>query len=373
MSETQLSETQAGPAPAFEITTSRNFLGWLADERLSLAFTTYQTGKMFLLGLQPGGKLSVFERTFNRCMGMCSTDGGQTLWMSSLYQLWRFENLLERGQATREGYDRMYVPIKGHTTGDVDIHDLVIERRPADQGGDRPLFACTLFNCLATTSETHSFKPLWTPPFISGLAPEDRCHLNGLAAEPETGKPRFVTCVSRSDVADGWRDRREGGGVVVDVTTNELIAEGLSMPHSPRLHTEFPDKLWLVNSGTGFLGYVDLKTGKFEEVAFLSGYGRGMAIAGPYAIVGLSTCRENRTFSGLPLDKNLADRDAEPRCGLQVIDLRTGESPHWVRMGGILKELYDVVALPGIIRPMAIGFKTDEIRRMLRLEEMGSL
>ncbi len=368
-----MSETQAGPAPAFEITTSRNFLGWLADERLSLAFTTYQTGKLFLLGLQPGGKLSVFERTFNRCMGMCSMDGGQTLWMSSLYQLWRFENLLERGQATREGYDRLYVPIKGHTTGDVDIHDLVIERRPADQGGDRPLFACTLFNCLATTSETHSLKPLWTPPFISGLAPEDRCHLNGLAAEPETGKPRFVTCVSRSDVADGWRDRREGGGVVVDVTTNELIAEGLSMPHSPRLHAEFPDKLWLVNSGTGFLGYVDLKTGKFEEVAFLSGYGRGMAIAGPYAIVGLSTCRENRTFSGLPLDKNLADRDAEPRCGLQVIDLRTGESPHLVRMGGILKELYDVVALPGIVRPMALGFKTDEIRRMLRLEEMGSL
>jgi len=319
---------------------------------LSLAFTTYQTGKMFLLGRQPDGRLSVFERTFNRCMGLCTGDqhsqngghGAQTLWMSSLYQLWRFENVLPPGQLTRDGYDRLYVPMLGNTTGDIDIHDMVVPRDSnADAGeeiNDGPVFACTLFNCLGTTSDTHSFKPLWKPPFISQLAAEDRCHLNGLAVDPETNQPKFVTCVSRSDVADGWRDRRESGGVVVDVETD------------------------------GFLGYVDLKTGQFEEVTFLSGYGRGMAIVGPYAIVGLSTCRENRTFSGLPLDANLDKRDAEPRCGLQVIDLRTGESPHWVRLGGILKELYDVVALPGVVRPMALGFKTDEIRRMLRLEDM---
>ncbi len=188
-----------------------------------------------------------------------------------------------------------------------------------------------------------------------------------------TTNPRYVTAVSKSDVADGWRDRREGGGVVVDVVTDEIITEGLSMPHSPRLHADFPGKLWLVNSGTGFLGYVDLSSGKFEEVAFLAGYARGMAFAGPYAVVSLSTCRENRTFSDLPLDENLRERDAEPRCGLQVIDLRTGESPHWVRMSGLLQELYDVVALPEVVRPMALGFKTDEIRRMLRLAEPGSL
>lgn len=356
------------PQPGFEITTSRNFLGWLTDERLSLALTTYQTGKLFLIGAQPNGRLSVFERTFNRCLGLAGDS--QRLWMSSLYQLWRLENVLAPGQATRDGYDRLYVPMLGHTTGDVDIHDLTIEQTGERE---RPVFVCTLFNCLATTSETHSLQPLWKPPFISALAPEDRCHLNGLAGDPTNGVPRYVTCVSRSDVADGWRDRREGGGVVIDVASNEIVAEGLTMPHSPRLHKDFPGKLWLINSGTGFLGYVDLETGRFEEVAFLSGYGRGMAIVGPYAVVGLSTCRENRTFSGLPLDANLAARDAEPRCGLQVIDLRDGSSPHWVRLGGVIKELYDVVALPGVKRPMALGFKTDEIRRMIRLDNVGSL
>lgn len=353
-----------------EVTYSRDFVSWLADEKLSLALTTYQTGKLILFGRQPDGRLSIFERSFNRCMGLCRSDAvgiSQTLWMSSLFQLWRLENVLEPDQVTPEGYDRLYVPMLGHTTGEIDVHDIVVGTNSSNGGVERPIFACTLFNCLATTSDTHSLTSLWKPPFISQLTPEDRCHLNGVAADPISGRPRYVTCISRSDVADGWRDHRVGGGVVIDVTTDEIVADGLTMPHSPRLHPDYPGKLWLVNSGTGYFGYVDLATGSFEEIAFLPGYARGMTFVGPFAVIGLSACRENRTFSDLPLNKNLDLRGAEPRCGLQVIDLRTGESPHWMRMTGLVKELYDVVALPGVLRPMALGFKTDQIHRMLRL------
>ena len=106
------------------------------------------------------------------------------------------------------------------------------------------LFVNTLFSCLATTSETHSFAPLWRPPFVSRLAAEDRCHLNGLAMRD--GRAAYVTAVSRSDVADGWRDRREGGGVLVDVATGETLLAGLSMPHSPRWHD---NRLWLLELG----------------------------------------------------------------------------------------------------------------------------
>jgi hypothetical protein len=52
-----------------------------------------------------------------------------------------------------------------------------------------------------------------------------------------------------------------------------------------------------------------------------------------------------------------------------VIDLKTGDIVHNLRIDGIVEELYDVVVLPGIRRPMAIGFKTDEVRRILTLEE----
>lgn len=344
---------------SLEINSSRQFTHWMLEQQLSLAFTTYQAGKLFLLGLQPNGRLSVFERTFNRCLGLWSN--GQTLWMSSLYQLWRFENVLERGQ-TAGGYDRLYVPQVGYTTGDLDIHDVTVE------ANGRVVFVNTLFGCLATTSETHSFVPLWKPPFLSKLAAEDRCHLNGVALED--GRVAYATAVSQSDVADGWRDRRHDGGCVIDVRSDEVIATGLSMPHSPRVYR---DKLWLLNSGTGHFGFIDRSSGRFEQVAFCPGYLRGLSFHGDYAIVGLSKSRENKTFSGLALDENLRAGDAEARCGLQVIDLRTGDVVHWIRMEGVVTELYDVVSLPGVIRPQALGFKTDEIRRVLRVGEIQSL
>jgi hypothetical protein len=52
-----------------------------------------------------------------------------------------------------------------------------------------------------------------------------------------------------------------------------------------------------------------------------------------------------------------------------VIDLRTGDIVHWLRLDGVVTELYDVVALPGAIRPMALGFRTDEIRRVITVAE----
>ncbi len=349
-------DTKAAQAalPKFELLPSRQFPEWLAENNLSLAFTTYQAGKVFFVGLQPNGRLSVFERSFNRCMGLWSN--GQSLWMSTLYQLWRFENALGPGE-TNDGYDRTFVPQVAYTTGDLDIHDL-------GMGSDgRLIFVNTVFSCLATFSEAKSFRPLWQPGFVSKLAPEDRCHLNGLAMQD--GAPTHVTAVSESDVPDGWRDRRTGGGIVIDVRSNMIVGRGLSMPHSPRLHG---GTLYLLDSGTGRFGTLNPATGGFEEIAFCPGYLRGLAFHGRFAIVGLSQPRENKTFSGLPLDEALARKNADPICALMVIDLKTGAIAHWLKMEGVLHELYDVVALPGIRRPQAVGLKTDEIRRILTIE-----
>jgi uncharacterized protein (TIGR03032 family) len=217
-------------------------------------------------------------------------------------------------------------------------------------------------------SERYSFAPLWRPAFVSRLAAEDRCHLNGLAMRD--GQPRYVTVCSRSDIADGWRDRRRDGGCVVDVATGDVLADGLSMPHSPRVRG---DTLWLLESGTGWLGSVDVSAHRatesdaFRRTTMCPGYARGLALHGDFAIVGLSKPRENKTFSGLKLQEELALRDAEPRCGLAVIDLPTGDIVHWLWIDGIVAELYDVVALANVRRPMALGFKTDEIRRTISM------
>src|SRR5262245_61761155 len=231
----------APPAAPLEVRTSRHFLTWLAESRTSLAFTTYQTNRLFLIGLKPDGRLSVFERNFDRPMGLHATS--ERLIMSTRFQIWTFDDALPPGEQ-HDGFDRVYVPRHARTTGDVDTHDIAVDRE------GRTVFVNTAYSCLATTSERYSFKPLWQPPFVSRLAPEDRCHLNGLAMGDD-GAPAYVTAVSRSDVAAGWRERRHAGGMVVDARSGEIVLEDLSMPHSPRLHQ---GKLWVLNSGTGDLG-----------------------------------------------------------------------------------------------------------------------
>ena len=247
------------------------------------------------------------------------------------------------------------MPVTGHTTGDVDIHDI------ARDAAGRPIFVATRFNCLATLAERASFTPLWRPPFIDRLAAEDRCHLNGFAAQD--GRPAFATCVAATNLAEAWREHRRDGGIVIDVASGETVAHGLSMPHSPRLHR---GRLWLVQSGTGEFGHVDLATGRFEPVCFLQGFARGLAFVGDHAVIGVSRPRENRTFDGLALNERLEREGVGPLCHLAVVNLVTGDVEHRLIIEGVVEELYDVAVLPGVIRPSVIGFRSDEIRRTIR-------
>jgi len=189
-----------------------------------------------------------------------------------------------------------------------------------------------------------------------------RCHLNGLAMQD--GATRYATAVGASDVADGWREHRTGGGLALDVQSGEVACADLSMPHSPRLHE---GRLYVLNSGTGEFGWVDQAAGRFEPIAFCPGYLRGLAFLGGHAVVGLSLPRDNRTFTGLPLDAALAARGAEARCAVMFIDLATGDAVHWIRFDGVVKELYDVAVLPGVTRPAAIGFLGEEINRFVTI------
>lgn len=346
------------PKSSLEIIASRHLTNWLAEQNISLAFTTYQTCRLLLLGLNPAGQLSGYERIFDRVMGLYATT--DRLYLSSKYQLWQLDNVLAPGQL-HNGYDKLYIPRIAHTTGDLDVHDIAV-----DSNG-RVIFVSTLLNCLATLSDRHSCTPIWKPPFISQFVNEDRCHLNSMAMVD--GQPRYLTAVSQSDVVDGWRDKRDNGGCVIDIQANQVILTGLSMPHSPRW---YQGKLWVLNSGTGDFGYVDLEKGVFESVAFCPGYMRGLAFWHNYAIIGLSKPRE-RTFSGLALDKHLAAKGVEPRCGLMIIDLLTGNVADWLRLEGVVTELYDVQVLPQVKRPMALGFQTDEIQRLITLAPVEPL
>jgi uncharacterized protein (TIGR03032 family) len=345
--------SESSPAGGVAISGSPGLLEWLDRECLSLAFTTYQTNRLFLLGRRDG-RFAGCERLLDRPMGLHAS--ADRLLVATRYQLWRFENVLAPGER-HEGADRLYVPRAAQVIGEVDAHDL----GPMADG--RTLFVNTLYSCLAVPSARHSFEPVWRPPFVSRLAPEDRCHLNGVAMEG--GSPRYVTAVSRSDVHSGWRERRHDGGVVIDVATGEPVVSGLSMPHSPRLHR---GELWVLDSGHGNLCRVDLAAGRVEPIAFCPGYLRGLTLHRDWAVVGLSKPRD-RAFQGLPLQEELERRDADPRCGIQVIELATGNVAHWVEIGDPVAELYDIAILEGVEQPRALGFRTDELRRTITFED----
>lgn len=321
--------------------------------RTSLAFTSYQSGQLFLVGLLPNGSVSFNQQNFVRAMGICRD--GDRLWLGSLYQLWRLENMLRPGEHGNGSFDTVFVPREGRTIGDIDIHEIGI------LADGQPIFVNTKYSCLATLDPVHSFRPYWRPPFISKLAAEDRCHLNGLAMVD--GRPAYVTAISQTDVLSGWRARREAGGVIIEVESGRIVTDQLSMPHSPRVAN---GTLYALDSGRGQLISVDPETGEKTDIAFCPGFLRGLAIHNNFAIVTSSKPRDGN-FRDLELQRELARRDGEAWCGIFVIDLRTGDLAEWIRLEGDIAELFDVSALPGRNCPMSLGVGSNEVRSTITI------
>jgi uncharacterized protein (TIGR03032 family) len=338
-----------------QISVSRGLAEWLLRNRTSFAFTSYQTGQLFLAGVLANGTISFNQQNFTRAMGICYQPG--RLYLGALHQVWRLENMLRPGQLANQQFDMALVPRNAQTTGDVDVHEI-----GTDKAG-RVLFVNTKYSCIATLDLNHSFRPVWKPAFISKLAPEDRCHLNGMAMHE--GRPRYVTAVSRSDIVNGWRERRHEGGVLIDVETDRIVTDQLSMPHSPRVHG---NAVLALDSGRGQIIRIDPETGAKTDIAFCPGFLRGMALHNGHALVTVSKPR-NGTFTGLALDGEMRARDAEPWCGVLVVDVASGSIVEWIKLEGFITELFDVAVLPGVRCPMSIGPETLEIRSTITFDE----
>jgi len=357
--ESKNTPTQAPPTAADEtgkidINFSQGLAPFLAANDISIGFTSYQTGRLYLVGHGTDGKLALHEAVYPQAMGVIGD--ADRIYLGTLTQVVRMENVLAAGQIANEAHDKVYVPRNMQTTGNIDIHELGIREN------GRILFVNTRHSCLCEPSVTHSFKPVWKPEFISKLAPEDRCHLNGLAMV--NSAPKYVSAVCRSDVVDGWRDRRHDGGVIIDVETDEIITDGLSMPHSPRV---YDGKVWVLNSGTGELGYLQPGDNAFTPVAFFPGFLRGLAFHNHHAFVTLSKPRHGR-FEGLELDEKLKEKDADAWCGIQIVSLTSGDVAQWLRFDGAITELFDICILPGVKNPITLGPNSTEIRDFLTIE-----
>jgi uncharacterized protein (TIGR03032 family) len=342
-------------APALrrlKIAHSRDFAAWLAARRIAIALSTGSAGRLALVGAAPEGKLSIFLRAFDGAYGLHAT--GQTLLLATAFQIWRFENTVAPGRDA-SGYDKLFVPRLAYTTGDVRCGDLGF----AADG--TILFANTLFSCVAAASAEFSFTPVWRPPFITRLLPEDRCHLTGFALE--SGLLRYVSAAGPSDQPGGWTRGIANAGLVMDAATGDTVARGLALPVAPRLHG---GRLWLGEAASGLFGFIHLDTAAFEEVAFCPGWLAGLAFVDGFAVVATSIARNGRGMGGLPLEHNLETYGAKAQTALCVVDLASGEVAHWLRFDG-LTEIRDVAVVPETVRPAALGLDGEDIRRVLSI------
>jgi len=335
------------------ISISEGFSELLSKLNISLAFSSYQTGQLILVGRLPGGQISLNQQNFDHAMGLAWQ--GRRLYLATQTQIWRFEDLLNPGETGNTVHDAILVPRNAHTTGDLDVHEIGIR-----QDGS-PLLVATRFNCLAALDSRFSFEPIWRPPFVSEISKGDRCHLNGLAMQ--NGMPHLVTVIGESNVVDGWKSGRRAGGQLLSVPDGKVIARDLSMPHSPRIANSM---YYLLESGRGFLISIEPGNGRKTDIAFCPGFARGLAIHGDHAFVTLSKPRDDQ-FSGLSLDDELTARNEQARCGVMVIDLRSGALLEWIYFDGRIRELFDIAVLPGVRCPTALGPGTEEIRNNIRM------
>jgi len=312
-----------------------NFPDLLRELGGCLIVSTYQAGKLVILR-PDGNSINTHFRAFNRPMGMAADR--QRLMLGALMEIVEFRNMPDVARRLHDPprHDAVYMARRGHITGAIDIHEMAWDADGAIW------FVNTAFSCLCTLDTKSSFVPRWRPRFVSHYAPEDRCHLNGLAMR--NGIPRYVTALGETNTPEGWRANKRDGGVLIDVTTNRVVARGLSMPHSPRW---YDNRLWVLESGRGALCTVDVKTGAKTDVARVPGFCRGLDFIGPVAFIGLSQLRGTTPFTDIPITDDNADR----LSGVWVVHLQTGKTIAFLKFTGGVQEIFAVQAVPGVLFP----------------------
>jgi uncharacterized protein (TIGR03032 family) len=323
----------------------------LQQLRASLLVTTYQANKLLVVRAVAGG-LWTLVRHFDKPMGLAVDS--RRLALGTLNQVWSLRNAPDIAPRIEPAgvHDACYLPRSSHVTGYIAVHEMA-------WAGDELWAVNTRFSCLCTLDPDYSFVPRWRPPFITALAAEDRCHLNGLAmalgTEGRFAKPSYVTALGTTDTPNGWRPDKAKGGCLIDVPSGEFVARGLCMPHSPRWHD---GRLWLLESGTGELALIDPASGRRQVVTELPGFARGLAFGGPYAFVGLSKIRPTSVMDGVPL----AQRRDKLTCGVAVVELRSGQIVGLLEFQTAVEEIFDVQLLAGVRFPEVVGFQKDAVQ-----------
>lgn len=344
----------AAASSPFSCTYSESIPALLAQLKCSLAISTYQAGKLIFISPAQDGRLVQLTRTFPKPMGIAlDASEGRRMALACKDEVIVFANAAELGArypVKPETYDAFYLPRLTYHTGPLDIHDLC-------WGSDRLFAVNTLFSCIVSFDDQYSFVPYWKPNFITKLAPEDRCHLNGMCLKD--GKPKFATAFGKYDHKQAWKKTMGSGGLLIDVESNEIVLDKLPMPHSPRLIGE---QLFLLFSATGEIAVAMPQSKRYEVIAQTGGFVRGMDHCGDYLFICLS---KQRTKSSSVGKLNLDEKSGF--TGILVMHLPTAKIIGQIQYLTSVEEIYDIRVLPETLRPNILNTLKPEHNRAIAL------
>lgn len=175
-------------------------------------------------------------------------------------------------------------------------------------------------NAIVKLNDDGSHQRVWWPRSLEprGRAGFERNYLqlNSIAAGANLAGSFFSATVDKPGARrPGHRNFAvDGRGIIFSGRTRRPIVRGLTRPHSARLHR---GQLWVDNSGYGQVGLAH--DGRFEPLATLPGWTRGLCLHRGVAFVGVSRVipRFAMYAPGLEVD--------EATCGVHAVDAASGK------------------------------------------------
>ncbi|MFT5778191.1 MAG: hypothetical protein ACI837_001147 [Crocinitomicaceae bacterium] len=319
------------------------------ENNFSIIFSTYQAGRVMIIGSLDGIELNQVPISIKKPMGIAVE--GTKLAIASLDEIIFFsnnENITETIRLNEKKFDTVYIQRASYNTSTIDVHDIHF--------GDGVLWGVnTLFSCLTTFDINYNFRPKWKPEFIDGLAPEDRCHLNGMAFDDKM--PKYVTALSATNHKDGWRENKMKSGVLLEVPSSRTILSGLAMPHSPRI---INGELYVLESGKGRLLKVDTEACTYEVVHDFGCFVRGMSNKAEILFIAKSQIRSTSKDFG-----ELAVKENSRKAGIIIFDLNKKEVLGQIEYETTVEEIYDVQIIEDYLKPVVLTNKSEKFKQVI--------
>ncbi|PKR81415.1 TIGR03032 family protein [Brumimicrobium salinarum] len=322
---------------------------FLFDKKISLIISTYQAGRVMILGSLDGLNLHQVPIGFKKPMGL-SLEGNK-LAIATLDNIFFFSNkekVVNTLHLNEKQFDTVYLQRAKYSTSTLDIHDIGF--------GKGLLWGVnTLFSCISVFDINHSFTPKWKPPFITELVPEDRCHMNSMIMNE--GMPTYVSMLSMTNEKEGWRKDIMNSGAIMKVPTGEVLIQNLALPHSL---IDDGDFIYFLESGRGTLNKVNKRTGISELVYNFQRFVRGIKRIDDCFIVSFSALRKSsKTFGSITFDDN------NNLAGFCIFDLKTNQIIGTLEYEADIEEIYDLAICDGFLKPVILNENQEEFNNVI--------